>query len=177
MERSESPGLIMTQGDNSQLFFWNVGAEYELESVSDTSVGINYSRSIDDVSTSGTSKHSRGDLFFKTGNTRILTVNPYFVNATFINVDRKDKLKGINIDILQPVTNKVTLSLSGLWEDQKFLPEDEKVQRYSLGCGLEYDFNSKITSEIGYRHNVRDSNIATEDFNNNIVWLQARANF
>ncbi|MBL7031784.1 MAG: TIGR03016 family PEP-CTERM system-associated outer membrane protein [Nitrospira sp.] len=171
--------------DNTRVSFWNAGAEYTLKSVSDMSVGIKYSRYLNDSSTVGTSKNHRGDLFFRAGNIlkddrligHQIIVNPYFDEATFINIDRKDKLKGIKVDISQPVTTKVTLLLNGLWEDQEFLPENEKVQRYSLGCGFEYAFSPKIAADIGYRYNGRDSDVDIEDFNNNIVWLQAKVSF
>ena len=164
--------------DNRRMPFWNVGADYTLDSVSGMSIGINYSRSLDDSPTDGTFKQRRGDLFFRADNNLELTVNPYFINSTFLNIDREDKLKGINVDVSRPVTRKATLLLNGLWEDQEFLgEEEEKVQRYSLGCSLEYEFSSNITADIGYRYNERDSDIATEGFDNNIVWLQARVSF
>ncbi|GBE40186.1 hypothetical protein BMS3Bbin09_00060 [bacterium BMS3Bbin09] len=163
--------------DNSRMTFWNVGADYNLKIISGSSIGINYSRSLNDSLTLGASRNDRSDLFLRAGNILKLTVNPYFSENTFINTDRKDKIKGINGDVSLPVSGKVTLLLNGLWEDQKFLPGEEKVRRHSLGCSFNYKLSSKMTAGVGYRYNRRNSNIDTEDFNNNIGWLQAKVSF
>ncbi len=164
-------------GYNSQRPFWNVGADYTFKFISGTSIGIDFSRSISDSSTSGASRNRRGDLFFRTGDMLKLTVNPYFIEDTFFNTDRKDSIKGMNVDVSRPLGSKVTLLLNALWEDQVFLPEGEEVQRYGLGCSFDYRLTSQITTGIGYRYNKRNSNIAAEYFTNNIGWLQARVSF
>jgi hypothetical protein len=164
-------------GYNSQRPFWNVGADYTFKFISDTSIGIDFSRSVIDSLTSGASRNRRGDLFFRTGDMLKLTVNPYFIEDTFFNTDRKDSIKGMNVDVSRPLGSKVTLLLNALWEDQVFLPEGEEVQRYGLGCSFDYRLTSQITTGIGYRYNKRNSNIAAEYFTNNIGWLQARVSF
>ncbi|MCK5611521.1 TIGR03016 family PEP-CTERM system-associated outer membrane protein [Candidatus Pacearchaeota archaeon] len=164
-------------GYNSQRPFWNIGADYTFKFISGTSIGIDFSRSVIDSLTSGASRNRRGDLFFRTGNMLKLTVNPYFIDDTFLHTDRKDEIKGVNVDVSRPLGSKTILLLNGLLEEQRFMPEGEKVGRYSLGCSLDYKLSSKITAVIGYRHNGRDSNIANEDFTNNIGWLQARVSF
>ena len=163
--------------DNSRMTFWNVGADYKFTIISDASIEIDYSRSLSDSPTSGASRNRRGDMFFRAGNILKLTVNPYFSDNIYFNVARTDKIKGINVDVSMPVTGKVTLLLNGLREDQTFIPEEEKVRRYSLGCSFDYKLSSKITAGIGYKYNGRNSNINTEDFNNNIGWLQAKVSF
>ena len=161
--------------DEPRTSFWNVGADYEF--ISDTSIGIAYSSFLSDSSTSGASETRRGDLFLKAGNIFKLTVNPYFIEDTFVHIERKDEIKGVNLDVSRPLGERATLLLNGLVEYQKFKPGGEEVGRYSLGCSLDYKLSSKITAVIGYRHNGRDSNQANEDFTNNIGWLQAGASF
>jgi len=117
------------------------------------------------------------DLAFKTGNTLKLTVNPYYSVDTFSNIDRKDKVKGVNVDLSRPLGSKITLAVNGLVERQDFTPGTEKVGRYGLGCSFDYKVSSKITAGIGYKHNGRNSNMLNEDFTNNIGWLQAKVTF
>lgn len=163
--------------NNSEMFFGNFGADYTFKFISGASLGINYSRSLRDSPTSGAARSHRGDLFFRVDNILKLTVNPYFIDDTFVNAARKDKIEGINVNVSRPMGSKTTLLLNGSLEKQRFMPEGEKVGRYSLGCSLDYKLSSKITTGIGYRYSGRKSNIDTEEFNNNIGWLQARVSF
>ena len=112
-----------------------------------------------------------------TGKVLKLTVNPYLIDDEFLNTDRKDEIKGVNIDLSRPLGSKTTLLLNGLWEDQEFMPAGEKIERYGLGCSFDYKLTSKITGGAGYRYNGRNSNIVNEDFTNNIGWLHARVSF
>jgi len=163
--------------DNSRMTFWSVGADYSFAFISDTSIEIDYRRTLSDSPTAGASKSSRGDLFLRMGDILTLTINPYIANGTFINTDREDEIKGLNVDMSRRMGGKATIRVDGLWEDQKFLPEEEEIRRYSIGCGLDYNFRSNITAGIGYRYNVRNSNVDSDDFNNNVGWLRAGVSF
>lgn len=160
--------------DNDRLTFWSAGADYTF---SYASLGVAHSRSLSDSPVSGASKNTRTDLFVKTGKTIEVTLNPYISEDTFINADRKDRIKGVRIDLSRPLGGKMTVGVNGLWEDQEFLPEQEEVTRYSAGCSLDYKVTAKVTAGAGYRYNARDSNVSGEDFTNNIGWLRAQVSF
>ena len=161
-------------GEDAKLTFWNVATDYRFGS---TNIGAGYSYSFDDSATSGAFKRSRVDLNLETGRVLRLLINPYYYNDEYININRKDKTTGVTFDVSRPLSEKISASLNGVLERQKFSPEDEKVYRYSLGSALDYRLSRSITTSIGYRYNSRNSDVDTEDFHNNIAWLQAKLTF
>lgn len=163
-------------GDNKQDSFWNINADYSIRER--TSLGAGYSAILNDSSTSGVYKSRKFDMFFKTETPIKLSINPYHSDDEYLGSnDREDTITGINANIAFPLTRKIDLLFDGRWERQKFLPEDEKVHNYSIGSSIEYRLSTRITSNIGYRYNNSNSNIDSEDYNNNIVWLQAKVVF
>jgi uncharacterized protein (PEP-CTERM system associated) len=161
-------------GNNFEVTSWNINTDYNFRITQNTSFGVSYSTSLQDSPISGVYKHRRADIIFRTANILNLTINPYYYVDKYLREDREDRIEGVNMNIAKPLSGKVNVTLQGDWEKQKFLPENEKVQRYGAGCGLDYLMTSRITTGINYRYNNSNSTIDTEDFTNNIVWLLAR---
>ncbi len=160
--------------DDTNNTFWNVNTTYSFGS---SVAGAGYSYTLLDSSTSGAYKSQRIDLSFATGRTFRLTITPSYTENKYLNVNRKDEFSGIALEISRPLSQKLNILLTGDMEKQKFLPEDRKVDRYSLGSRLEYIVSRSITASVGYRYNNRNSTLDTEDFYNNIAWLQAEVIF
>jgi hypothetical protein len=168
--------LKFETGNNRQNTFWNFNVDYNMKE--STSLGAGYSTMFNDSSTSGVYKSQRYDMYFKTGTKVKLSINPYHSHDEYLSSDdREDRIFGIIANLDFPVTSQMDLLLDGLLERQKFLPGDEKVCKYSIGTTVNYKLSSKITSGIGYRFNNSNSNIDSEDYKNNIVWLQAKVVF
>lgn len=157
--------------------FWNIGTDYVFRITEGTSLGVNYGSSFHDSVTSGAYKSQRLDLRFKTGQRLKISVNPYYSIDKYIETNRKDKVTGIAVDISRALTGRINASLNGLCERQRFLPGDEEVHRYNFGSSLDYQLSPRIITSLGYTHNNTNSNIDTNDFHNNAVWLQARITF
>jgi hypothetical protein len=163
-------------GDNKQDSFWDINVDYNIRERA--SLGAGYSTMLNDSSTSGVYISRKFDMYFKTETPIKLSINPHHSHDEYLGSDdREDTITGINANIAFSLTRKIDLLCDGLWEKQKFLPEDEKVRKYSIGSSLEYRLSTKITSSIGYRYNNSNSNIDSEDYKNNIVWLQAKVVF
>lgn len=92
---------------------------------------------------------------------------------TYMNINRENRSTGVNLTASVPLTSRLTAQVSGLYSYNKYRPEEEKVNRY--GARLAFDYAMKITTiTIGYAFNRDDSNLASSDYTNNVVWLGAR---
>ena len=160
---------------NTQYTFWNINADYNMKE--GMSSGAGYSTTLNDSSISGTYKSSRIDMYFKTEKPVTISINPYYSHDDYLDSLREDRVAGISTDIAFLLTKKIDLLFNGLWEREKFSPGDQKVIKYSISGSLQYKLSTKITSSVGYRYNNSNSNIDSEDYKNNIVWVQAKAVF
>jgi hypothetical protein len=92
---------------------------------------------------------------------------------TYTIINREDRSTGVNITSTIPVTQKLTGRLRGDYTHYEFIPEGERVDRY--GALLSLDYGLRITTlSIGYTYNLNNSDIDTNDYMNNIVWMQTR---
>jgi hypothetical protein len=92
---------------------------------------------------------------------------------TYSEVAREDKWKGVTISINKPVTPKLTCALAGSYSYYTFLPGNEKANRYAANVQLAYTIRI-TTLYLGYIYNSNSSNYNSNDYSNNIVYIQAR---
>jgi hypothetical protein len=184
---------------------WDVGFEYRLGFWGSASVGAAYSASISEIGNiltysdasdatddagiesdfvrdrnsvaTGVTKTKQVDLYLKVDKDFRITVNPFYRDSEELKTSRVDKITGVSIDVGKPLTTKLSASLDGLWERQRFFPQDAKVYLYSLGTSFDYSLSRSITTELGYRYNKRDSRTNVDDYDNNIVWIEAKLTF
>lgn len=123
--------------------------------------------------TIGATRIKRLDVNITSGKNLKVGVNPYYLVEDEITTSRKDKALGVNVNISKTLTQKLDASLNGIWERQRFLPEDEKARRYSISGILDYKFGKRITAGIGYTFNSKNSNVDANDFHSNIIWVQS----
>jgi hypothetical protein len=191
--------------DNTREDFWDAGAEYHLPVLGGTTLRVIYSKavteyetSIDQLSlldverfeelairdrdavTTGVSERERIRGYVSMGEHFKVDIDPYYTVSKELETNREDKITGVSARVTMPLTTKLTASVHGVWENHEFLPENEDVDRYSIGGNVDYKLSRSITTSAGYRYNNRDTDSETADstdYNNNIVWIQARVNF
>jgi opacity protein-like surface antigen len=78
------------------------------------------------------------------------------------------------------MNSKLSAAFDGLYEDSResdiqLGPED--AQRYSVGLGLTYTVNSKMTLGLRYRFSQKDSNLPRRDYYQNVVSADLNYNF
>lgn len=105
-----------------------------------------------------------------------IAVNSYYSVEEELISERKDEIKGVSVSISKNLSEKMSISLNSTLENQKFLPGTEKIRIYSIGSSLDYKL-SRMTPSFGYRYNNRNSNIDSNDFHNNVFWLQSAVTF
>ncbi len=125
----------------------------------------------------GVTKRERADIFLRTGKILKITVNPYYVKDKELETDRKDKVIGVAVDLSRQFSSRLSSSMFGVWEEQTFYPEIEKVKSYRAGVTLNYKLNRRLTPRLGYTYNNSKSNIDEDDFYNNVVWFEVSFTF
>ncbi len=96
--------------------------------------------------------------------------------SKYMNIDRENRSTGVILSGSVPISSMLTAQFAGNYSYNKYLPENEKVNRYGARLALDYKLRI-ITLTLGYAFNKEDSNIDTADYVNNVVWLGAKLVF
>lgn len=150
---------------------WSVNANYLL--TEKISVGAGYSQDFFDSVNAGAYEREMASVYITRGGTVPITLRGFAQKADYIVEDREDKSAGVSLNADIPLTPKITARLTGLYTYYKFIPDEEKVNRY--GAGISFDYAIRITTiSFGYIHNLSNSNIDENDYRNNRFWVGAR---
>ena len=151
--------------------FWSTGFDYKLSEA--LTLGLNYSVEFVESVREGTykSKTVEGSLSYNKFVSSRLTAS--YSKDEYLDSDREDRSNAFAIDLSFPITDRLTNTLSASYGYYKFLPEDRKDHRYSARIAFEYEM--KITTlSFGYTYNKNNSTMDTYDYDNNIVWIEAK---
>jgi uncharacterized protein (PEP-CTERM system associated) len=156
---------------NYNSFLWNVDAKYAISEL--LSLSATYSQTFQDSVDVGPFRRRGGTGTISYTGKIPVSLNFFSNEDTYLEIDRKDNATGATIDCSFPITAKITAKAVGGYTYFKFLPQKEDVHRYGYGVSLDYAM--KITTvTLGYTYNRNDSTVNENDYENNIVWLQAR---
>lgn len=97
-------------------------------------------------------------------------------DEVYTTENREDRSIGGVITSSLPITTNITANLTGTYTNYQFLPDIERVNRYGAMINFGYNIR-KLSLSCGYVWNRNDSNIATNDYVNNIVFVQAKYTF
>jgi len=108
-----------------------------------------------------------------------LTANAeiFWRQLDYVQFDRKDRSYGTRFDIRIPLTRAFSTSFDTEYEKVKF--EDliiEEADRISFGVSLGYEYR-RVLASLGYRYRTNDSDINSNDYQNNIITLSASLRF
>ena len=161
------------RGDRNY-FVWNILAQYQV--AKNISIGAGYAINFLDSVEHGTneSKSTTGTVSY-TGKIPV-NVTVFKKDDTYPSTDREDRSTGVTLGATIPITPKIDCRLNGVYTKYKFLPDDEKMDRYGLQLSFGYQLK-RASFSLGYTYNYNDSNINNNDYKNNIVWAQMRLAF
>jgi hypothetical protein len=163
--------------DNSDDVFWKVKTNYNFGPTKVMSMSAGYSSSFSNSVTSGLSESRLVDVNFNKGGEALnYAISPFYRVDKFSNINREDRIAGINVDVARPISQSITVGFNGVFEKQKFLPEGKKVRFGSLSGTVRYQLTAKLISNLGYRYSQRVSE-QEDDFKNNSVWIGATYTF
>lgn len=149
---------------------WNATASYHLTDL--LSLGAGHTESFMDSANQGTFK--RRSTTGSIGYSGKLPVNLTVFSDidTYVTVARKDRSRGATISTSLPISSRLTGSVTGTYSYFRFFPEGVATHRYGAGLNLAYAMRI-TTLSLGYTYNLNDSTNSSNDYDNNIVWLQA----
>jgi opacity protein-like surface antigen len=155
---------------------WNVQGDYHLTEKLSFNCGyaVSFGNSVDQ----GAYKSYSGTAGIKYAVSLPLTIAFFHNESDYLQIirQRKDLSNGVRADISLPITSRISLKIGGTYTHYKFLPEGERSDRYGAQTSIEYVMN-KNTLSLGYTYNMNDSNFATNDYKDNIVFIEAKLAF
>ena len=166
--------LNYKERDNDDSAIWDANANYQITEAVSFTIGYaqNFASSVD----AGTSKNETVFASIAREGTISLSLRGFRQNDTYIDQDREDESTGVVATASYPITPNLTAGVTGLYTYDKFLPEEEKVNRY--GAGISFDYALRLmTISLGYSYDLSNSNIEINDYRNNRAWVQARMTF
>jgi hypothetical protein len=150
---------------------WDANAQYQITEAISFQVGYakNFASSVD----AGVSETETVFASLTRQGTIAMSLRAFKKDETYLEEDRKDESTGVAASASYPITPNLTGRITGLYTYDKFLPEEEKVNRY--GAGISFDYALRlVTISLGYSYDLSNSNIETNDYRDNRAWVEAR---
>ncbi len=163
--------------DSYNTSFWKIGGNYAFNNAAGTTLDISYHTNFIDSGISGAAKGKRVELTLSSGQVLQFTIKPYHMINQYVLSDRDDTVTGVTVDISRPLSQRISIAFDGMAEKQEFDPGGRKVRAYTVGSSLSYALTQYVTSSIGYRYGERDAQVATDEFENNIAWIELKGTF
>ncbi len=104
-------------------------------------------------------------------------VRGFWRDIDYVRQDRNDEIFGFDVGMSKPLSRAYTLNLQATYENARF--EEvyvEDVNRYIAELSLSFDYR-RFVLETGYRYRVNDSEVDTNDYVNNIIYLNGSVRF
>ena len=102
----------------------------------------------------------------------------FWNNSDYVRLDREDEAYGIRFDLSKPLASALTFHVDAEYERAEYDDPgiNEEVNRVTLGTSLDYEYRRFLAS-LGYRYRINESDIDTNDYDNNIVTLSGTLRF
>ncbi len=155
---------------------WGIGVDYELSNRID--LGLTYNRDYVVSVSRGISKSDVARAFVNyhkrlNANLEFFTTKSKYSeeNLEFKDYRSEDKSVGGRLNISYPLYKRFTLNFDSNYAYWEFEPDNEKVDRYGLGCSINYNFIRNFDISLSYTYHIDDSDIDENDYRNNIALL------
>lgn len=168
-------GTTEKKAYSSSSAIWNAQANYTL--TDRVKIGLGYSQSFSDSVDEGNVKNRTvtGSIGYDAKIPMSLSV--FHTRAKYQLRDRQDESTGGVLSFGLPLTPEITLRVDGTYSYLTFEPDSEKVDRYGVRTGFDYQLLPRATVGVGYTYNRENSNVDENDYSNNIAFLQAKYTF
>ena len=160
---------------NSDSSVWSAGADYEI--ASNYTVGTAYLRSYEVSVDEGPSESDRLSAYLEYDERFILNFSLFTENRDYVEIDREDDSYGGQLTGELPFNEKT--GITGLFRYQNFDRsgfDAEEYDRYSTNFSFYYKTRLGRIS-TGYIYNRNDSDLNSEDYTNNIGFINASLRF
>ncbi len=163
---------VKRKGDTD---IWSASVDYEISS--DYTVGTQYTKSVDISVDDGLSKNDRYSAYLEYDDRFTINFTLFGGSSDYVEIDREDDTYGGSLSGELPFNDKVGVTglLSYTNFDRTGLDEEE-YDRYSTRFSLYYETRLGRIS-TGYTYNKNDSDLDSEDYTSNIVFINASLQF
>ena len=106
------------------------------------------------------------------GQTLIVSGGIFHRDDKYIETNRKDIALGFSTGIEYRPQPRLTYKISGRYEKDKFLPEDQKRDIYGAAGEIAYMLTNKATISLSYNYAQENGQIESDDYRDNIAAVQ-----
>ena len=99
----------------------------------------------------------------------------YHREDKYVEIARSDEAFGVSAGLNYAPTARLSLQLSGIYEDDKYSPQDGGRTIWSASTGLSYKVTPKVALSISYKYNSSSGEIKADNYFDNVVGIQLRA--
>lgn len=161
-------GLDYDYSDDYDSTLFGGQADYQISSA--FSVGAAYQEDISASVEDGARERQKSSAYLAYADRSKLRLTVFQTRDDYLELDRKDDGRGATLDGDVPITNKKGIAWLLSYTDYEE-GGGEEYQRY--GGRLEFYHQLRLGRlSVGYTYNRNDSDIPSEDYDNNIVFAQ-----
>ena len=99
----------------------------------------------------------------------------YHREDKYFEVVRTDEVFGVTAGLNYAPTTRLGFQVSGVYEDDKYSPQDDRRTIWSVSTGLSYKITPKVSLGINYKYNSSSGEIEADNYVDNAVGIQLRA--
>jgi hypothetical protein len=159
-------------GRDEDSIFYKTGLSYRFSEAGQ--IEARFSSSFTNSPLYGLIKSQTENLSVKYGRVLSVNGNMFHRKEKYSEVERKDDAIGGSIGFEYKPTFRLTLSISGRHEQDKFLPEGERKKLYGASGGINYRLTDKTAVSTSYTYTKEDYKKNMSDYTDNFVMAQIR---
>ena len=163
-------------GYTTESLTWLADLSYQLSEA--VSFSLVYSEDFSVTAEDGLTERREAELsahYTRESMTASTTV--FWRNLDYLQEQREDEFLGIRGTLAKPLGRALTLNLDAEYANVQFDDVvEEEADRFTLGPSLEYAYRRFLAS-LGYRYRVNASDVDSNDYTNNIVFINGSVSF
>ncbi len=111
------------------------------------------------------------------GMSAVSSVSAFFYHREdkYIEIVRSDEAFGVTAGLNYAPTARLSLQVSGVYEDDKYSPQDDRRTIWSASAGLNYRLTPRVALSVTYKYNRSSGEIEADNYFDNVVGIQLRA--
>lgn len=151
---------------------YNVGVVYRLSERGQ--VQLRASQLIGSSPTEGVVENIAQQFTASYGESFSVTGSIYHRRDVYVEIGQTNNAVGVTAGLTYIANPRMTYRISGNYEKDRFLPQDQKRDIYGASAGIDYKLTAKATVSLTDDYHKATGQIETDNFTDNIVALQLR---
>lgn len=152
--------------------FYNAGLSYELPEKGQ--IQLRASQAFSDSPTQGIVKNVLQQLLAKYGEALSINGSLYHTRDVYFQLGETNEGMGVTAGVTYTPNPRMTYSISGKYEKDNFLPQDQKRNVSSASAAIYYKLTAKATLGLSDAYNKSTGNTDLYEYTDNIVKLEVK---